>query len=142
MAQKVSIRAARTSDIPALSSICLLTGDAGVSAEANHNFPELLGLVYAVPYNQRSLRGTWGFVLVAELPEGEDEVVGYILGTTDTRGFEEDGPAFADRGEVRSHPVGEDVVEGHLRLTVGGAAVAGTGRAAQFIAIGVVDEDL
>ena len=43
------IREARSSDSPALSHICLLTGNAGQSAEAQHTFGELIGLVYAEP---------------------------------------------------------------------------------------------
>jgi len=70
-------------DEAALSKICLLTCDAGKSGEALHDYPELPGLVYAVPYVK--LPYTWGFVI-----ERDDtkEVVGYILGVTDTRAFE------------------------------------------------------
>ena len=66
-----------------MSKICLLTCDAGKSGESLHEYPELPGLVYAVPYVK--LPYTWGFVM-----EREDtgEVVGYILGATDTRAFE------------------------------------------------------
>ena len=70
-------------DKAALSKICLLTCDAGKSGEFLHDYPELPGLVYAVPYVK--LPHTWGFVM-----ERDDtkEVVGYILGATDTRAFE------------------------------------------------------
>ena len=44
------IREATSSDSPALSRICLLTGNAGQSAEAQHTFGELIGLVFAEPY--------------------------------------------------------------------------------------------
>ncbi|GBE79532.1 acyl-CoA N-acyltransferase [Sparassis crispa] len=80
----VYIRPVSTVDSPALSRICLLTGDAGVSAEPLHNFPELLGLVYAEPYAQ--LSPTFGFVMVDRTKD--DAVVGYVLGTPDTRAFE------------------------------------------------------
>ena len=70
-------------DEKALSKICLLTCDAGKSGESLHDYPELPGLVYAVPYVK--LSHTWGFVL--ELDDTR-EVVGYILGATDTRAFE------------------------------------------------------
>ena len=36
-------------DETALSKICLLTCDAGQSGESLHDYPELPGLVYAVP---------------------------------------------------------------------------------------------
>jgi GNAT superfamily N-acetyltransferase len=77
-----SIRPATPADRPSLSSICLLTGNAGQSAESLHHFPELLGLVYAEPYVVVS--PSFGFVLEAE----DKEVIGYILGTPDTRPFE------------------------------------------------------
>lgn len=70
-------------DEAALSKICLLTCDAGKSGQVLHDYPELPGLVYAVPYVK--LPHTWGFVM-----ERDDtkEVVGYILGATDTPAFE------------------------------------------------------
>ncbi|KAG8766101.1 hypothetical protein FRC12_007088 [Ceratobasidium sp. 428] len=77
-----SIRPATAADRPALSRICLLTGDAGKSAESEYTIPELLGLVYAEPYVV--VPPCFGFVLVNE----QDEVLGYILGTPDTRRFE------------------------------------------------------
>ena len=92
----VTIRPARPSDNDALSRICLLTGAAGLSAEASHSIPELLGLFYAQPYNL--LETTFGFVLVVINPaspesdnsfNSDQRIVGYILGTTDTKRFEE-----------------------------------------------------
>jgi hypothetical protein len=90
-----TIRPARPSDDVDLSRICLLTGDAGSSAEASHSIPELLGLIYALPYNR--LETTFGFVLVdadASSPDSVNandtqHVVGYILGTTDSKKFDE-----------------------------------------------------
>ncbi|KIJ56272.1 hypothetical protein M422DRAFT_23576 [Sphaerobolus stellatus SS14] len=84
------IRPARPIDDEALSRICLLTGAAGSSAEGAHSLPELLGLIFAIPYNR--LETTFGFVLVdmenlSEYPEGQ--VVGYIVGTSDTKKFED-----------------------------------------------------
>ncbi|CAA7267748.1 unnamed protein product [Cyclocybe aegerita] len=79
----VTIRRAKECDESALSRICLLTADAGVSAEPLHDFGELPGLVYAVPYVK--LPTTWGFVLE---DDATNEVVGYILGSTDTRAYE------------------------------------------------------
>lgn len=80
----ITLRRAKEGDTPALSHICLLTGNAGKSAEANHDYGELPGLVYAVPYV--NLPTTWGFVMVDEDRSGL--VVGYILGSTDTRQYE------------------------------------------------------
>ncbi|KAK7061938.1 pheromone-regulated membrane protein 10 [Favolaschia claudopus] len=76
-----AIRKATIADEPGLSHICLVTADAGNSAEHLHDFKELPGLVYAVPY--LSLPTTWAFVLA----DGSD-VVGYIVGSTDTRAYE------------------------------------------------------
>ncbi|KAJ4478270.1 hypothetical protein J3R30DRAFT_3289967 [Lentinula aciculospora] len=80
----ITIRKALEIDAPALSRICLLTANAGSTAEALHDYGELPGLVYAVPYVK--LPTTWGFVMVDDLRD--NEVVGYILGSTDTRAFE------------------------------------------------------
>jgi ribosomal protein S18 acetylase RimI-like enzyme len=79
----LSIRKATEEDAPALSRICLLTADAGTSAEHLHDFPELPGLVYSVPYVK--LPTTWAFVLV---DDAKEEVVGYIVGSKDTRAYE------------------------------------------------------
>ncbi|KAF8528453.1 acyl-CoA N-acyltransferase [Hysterangium stoloniferum] len=84
MSTKATIRTARPSDDEALSKICLLTGAAGLSAVDAHSIPVLLGLLYALPYNR--LETTFGFVLV---DDGSSEVVGYVLGTTDTERFEQ-----------------------------------------------------
>lgn len=54
-----------------------------MSAEHLHDHGELPGLVYAVPYV--TLAHTFGFVMVNDETA---EVVGYVLGTTDTRAFE------------------------------------------------------
>lgn len=65
-----------------LSKICLLTCDAGKSGETLDGYPEVPGLLYAVPYVKPP--HTWG---VAMEREDTKEVVGYILGATDTRAF-------------------------------------------------------
>ncbi|KAI1786497.1 acyl-CoA N-acyltransferase [Ganoderma leucocontextum] len=82
---EVYIREARLADQLALNRICLLTGDAGQSADHQHKFGELIGTVYADPYV--NLPTTWGFVMVD--PAKDDAVVGYILGTHDTRAYEQ-----------------------------------------------------
>ncbi|KAG6880374.1 hypothetical protein C0992_007785 [Termitomyces sp. T32_za158] len=58
-------------------------GDAGKSAENLHEYGELIGLTYAIPYLK--LPTTWGFVLIDET---KNETVGYALGTKDTRAYE------------------------------------------------------
>jgi len=78
-----SIRKASEEDSPYLSRVCLLTSDAGKSGEHLHNYPELPGLLFAVPYVK--LPFTFGFVMVAD---DTQEVVGYIVGASDTRSFE------------------------------------------------------
>ena len=88
------IRPAKRTDSPAVSRICLLTADAGVSAADLHTAGELPGLMYAEPYVH--LPECYGFVLVDPSlsgkeggeGEGEGEVVGYVLGSFDTRAFE------------------------------------------------------
>ena len=77
------IRKAVESDSAALSKICLLTANAGKSSEYLHDFGELPGLFFAVPYV--ILPKTWGFVMEDQLTS---EVVGYVLGSTNTRYFE------------------------------------------------------
>ncbi|KAJ7068408.1 acyl-CoA N-acyltransferase [Mycena amicta] len=77
----LTIRRATLADEGALSRICLLTADAGKSAQGQHEHGELPGLVYAVPYLH--LPTTWAFVLV-----DKEIVVGYIVGSEDTRVFE------------------------------------------------------
>lgn len=78
----LTIRKATEADTPALSRICLLTANAGKSAEHLHEYGELPGLVFSVPYVK--LPTTWAFVLVDE----SDEAIGYIVGSTDTRAYE------------------------------------------------------
>ena len=85
--QKPYLRRATPEDSPALSHICLVTADAGVSAASQHSAGELPGLIYAEPYVH--LPTGFGFVLVDPSRGGESgQVVGYVLGTYDTRQFE------------------------------------------------------
>ncbi|TDL29425.1 hypothetical protein BD410DRAFT_709455 [Rickenella mellea] len=84
--ERAFIRPATSDDITFLSHICLVTGDKGNSAEHLYTIGSLLGLVYAVPYVQPELAShTFGFVI--EERESKN-VVGYILGATDTRAYE------------------------------------------------------
>lgn len=80
------IRRATAADSPVLSSICLATADAGISAEHLHSAGELPGLIYAEPYVH--LPTGFGFVLVDPSKDKSDGVVGYVLSTYDTRQFE------------------------------------------------------
>lgn len=98
MSESCIIRSATEADGPSLSRICLLTADAGKSAESLHDFGELPGLVYAVPYVK--LPTTWAFVMVDE--SKDNLVVGYIVGSKDTRAYERHAgehwwPAHAER---------------------------------------------
>lgn len=103
------IRRALPTDAPALTQICLLTGDAGASAVPLHSsaHQDLLARVYALPYVHPALAAhTFGFVLVAqpinastepagdeaggdgEAEDAGEKVVGYVLCARDTRAFE------------------------------------------------------
>jgi hypothetical protein len=82
-------------DESAVSHICLVTADAGKSAEALFKNKELPGLVYAIPYLH--LSSAFRFVLVDVEEEGiigedatKDKVVGYVVGSTNCRAFEQD----------------------------------------------------
>ncbi|KAG6854852.1 hypothetical protein C0991_012042 [Blastosporella zonata] len=80
----ITIRKVTEADEAAVSRICLLTGNAGTSADHLHDYKELIGLTYAVPYLK--LPTTWGFVMVDDAKD--NAVVGYILGSKDTRAYE------------------------------------------------------
>ncbi|KAI0269134.1 acyl-CoA N-acyltransferase [Gloeopeniophorella convolvens] len=89
----LTIRPAVPADAPALSRICLLTGDAGQSAESLHKHGQLLGLFWALPYvllpSERA--HTWAYVLADDTAPDDhstDAVKGYILGTSNTRAYE------------------------------------------------------
>lgn len=81
----LAIRKATEADTEALFRICILTSDAGKPGLALHDFPELPGLTFAVPYLTR--KATWAYVLEEE---NTKEVVGYVVGTHDTQAYEED----------------------------------------------------
>jgi ribosomal protein S18 acetylase RimI-like enzyme len=81
----LAIRKTTIADTKALFRVCLFTADAGKSGVGLYNYPELPGLTYAVPYLTR--KATWAYVL-----EEEDtkEVVGYVVGSHNTREYESD----------------------------------------------------
>ncbi len=105
------IRRARPSDSDAVSRICLLTGNAGESAEALLTIGEFVGICYAVPYLHVQHAG--GFVLVRSVSsetgvderlkdEDGNEVVAYTVFATNTDAFasevEKDWyPTFRDK---------------------------------------------
>ncbi|SCB35841.1 GNAT family N-acetyltransferase [Rhizobium multihospitium] len=76
------IRPATESDVDALFHICLVTADAGADASALYSNPRLPGYVWAVPYLK--FAPDFAFVLAKH-----DSVIGYVVGTPDTAGFDE-----------------------------------------------------
>jgi GNAT superfamily N-acetyltransferase len=78
----VELRPYRADDLEALYEICLRTGDAGQDASPLHNDRKAVGHIYAAPYGVLEP----GNVFVAEDDEG---VAGYVVGTYDTRAFNE-----------------------------------------------------
>lgn len=71
------LRHALASDHAALRMVCLKTGDSGKDATAREDDPDLLGEIYAVPYQVYAP----DFAFVVDGPLG---VMGYILGAPDT----------------------------------------------------------
>lgn len=82
MTPAVQARPARSEDAPAVRRICLRTGDAGRDATGLHADADLLGLVWAQPYLE--LEPAHAFVAT----DADGTVLGYVLGTPDSRGFE------------------------------------------------------
>ncbi|WP_062386414.1 GNAT family N-acetyltransferase [Demequina iriomotensis] len=76
------IRAAEPRDGDAIARICLLTGAQGDDATGRFGDDGALADVYATPY----LHGPGGFCLVWDV---DGEVRGYVLGTSDTREFQD-----------------------------------------------------
>lgn len=74
------LRMAEWADYAALNRVCLLTGDSGKDATAREDDPDLLGLIYAVPYQVFSP----DFAFVVQGPSG---VCGYVLGTPSSERF-------------------------------------------------------
>lgn len=76
------LRRASPDDHPSLSTICLRTGNAGADATAREDDPDLLGLIYALPY--QVLEPDLAFLV-----EGPAGPCGYLLGARDTQAFNE-----------------------------------------------------
>jgi ribosomal protein S18 acetylase RimI-like enzyme len=75
-----ALRRAIAADHAALAMVCLKTGDAGKDASALEDDPDLLGLIYTIPY--QIFEPGLAFVV-----EGSEGVCGYLLGAADTRAF-------------------------------------------------------
>jgi ribosomal protein S18 acetylase RimI-like enzyme len=74
------LRQAGKADHPALATICLRTGDAGNDATGREDAPDLLGLIYTIPY--QVLEPDLAFIV-----DGPGGASGYLLGAADTRAF-------------------------------------------------------
>lgn len=75
-----SLRRAAADDHAAMRMVCLRTGDSGKDATGREDDPDLLGMLYAVPY--QVLEPDFAFVV-----ETEGGVCGYVLGALDTPHF-------------------------------------------------------
>ncbi len=101
------MRPFRPGDEAALSQICLQTADAGADATGILTDDDLWGEVFVLPYVARHP----DLAFVVEQDDGR--VVGYVVGTDDTRGFEdwfatEWWPRFAERWPVPAVGDGPD----------------------------------
>lgn len=77
------IRPFRAGDEPALAEICLKTGDGGADATGIFADDELWAAVFVLPYVARHP----DLAFVVETDDGR--LAGYVVGTPDTRAFEE-----------------------------------------------------
>ena len=74
------LRHATQADHAAMNRICLKTGDSGKDATGREDDPDLLGTIYAVPYQVFEP----DFALLLDGPDG---VCGYALGALDSQRF-------------------------------------------------------
>lgn len=74
------LRRATPEDHAGLCRVCLLTGDAGADASEREDDGDLLGLVFAVPY--QVLEPCFAYAL-----HGPDRISGYLFGAPDTLAF-------------------------------------------------------
>ena len=82
MGGTLSIRCATEADADALAHICLLTGNYGADATGLFGDDRALAEVFATPY----LHGPGSFGLVWDEGDGP---LGYVVGTSDTRAFQQ-----------------------------------------------------
>lgn len=75
-----ALRRAHATDHAAMRLVCLKTGDNGKDAGGREDDPDLLGTIYAVPY--QVLEPDFAFVV-----ENDNGVCGYVLGALDTPDF-------------------------------------------------------
>ncbi len=76
----LTIRPAQLADAPAISAICAETAEAGKAPQPPALAPELVGLLYAIPYLH-------GPACVAIVAEDETGVCGYAVGTVNSQAF-------------------------------------------------------
>jgi ribosomal protein S18 acetylase RimI-like enzyme len=74
------LRRATEADHAAMCRVCVRTGRAGEDATSREDDPQLMGMIYAVPY--QVLEPELAFIV-----DGPDGVCGYLLGTADTHRF-------------------------------------------------------
>jgi ribosomal protein S18 acetylase RimI-like enzyme len=77
----IIIRPATAADHEGFKLVCLTTGDSGKDATALEDDPDLLGLIYAVPY--QVLAPDFAFAV-----EDREGICGYVFGALDTAAFE------------------------------------------------------
>ena len=87
------LRHAKPDDHAALCRVCLLTGDSGGDATAREDNPDLLGLIYAVPY--QVYEPDFAFVV-----DGPDGVSGYLFGAAESASC-----AVDYQGELRKNAI-------------------------------------
>lgn len=92
----IYIRPATLADEAAISHICLLTVNAGRSAESVYTIPDLIGRVYAVPYIH--MKNAFAYVFVTTSPE--PSIASKEASTSATN-----GPAPSDAPADASAPV-------------------------------------
>jgi ribosomal protein S18 acetylase RimI-like enzyme len=119
----VSIRPATPDDHEQIARICLLTGATGRDATCVFGDDAVLADVYATPY----LHGPGGFALVWDVG---GEARGYVVGTSDTRGFQE---WFVSEWWPRVSPT-------HVERTAGDAWLLAEARHPTRMLIADVDE--
>lgn len=78
---KAALRQARHTDHAAIRAVCLATGADGLDASDQEDDPDLVGQIFAVPYQVFAPEFSW-------VLETEDGVRGYVFGVPDTAAFE------------------------------------------------------